>query len=113
MLTAVAFKYVVSQDLPNLSYLTFLDKFILSSFGFLALIVFQNAFAATWITSNEFDKLTGWCLAGLWVVHLGIAIWIAWQLRVRNQKPKELKSGPIGKDYPAKFNRRKSTQFLS
>lgn len=34
VLTSVAFKYMVAQELPKISYLTLLDKYILMSFFF-------------------------------------------------------------------------------
>ena len=46
VLTSVAFKYMVAQELPKISYLTLLDKYILLSFTFLALVGGQNTLAA-------------------------------------------------------------------
>jgi hypothetical protein len=46
VLTAVAFKFVVSQNLPNISYLTLLDKYVLTSFVMLFIVVVENAVVA-------------------------------------------------------------------
>lgn len=46
VLTSVAFKYMVAQELPKISYLTLLDKYILLSFAFLALVGAQNTLVA-------------------------------------------------------------------
>ncbi|XP_071488348.1 cys-loop ligand-gated ion channel-like [Diadema antillarum] len=43
LLTAVAFKFVVSQSLPNTSYQTLLDYYVLWCMVFLCLVVVQNA----------------------------------------------------------------------
>ena len=51
VLTSVAFKYMVAQELPRISYLTLLDKYILLSFAFLALVGGQNTLAA--MVENE------------------------------------------------------------
>ena len=42
LLTAVAFKQVVSTHLPSISYLTILDKYVLCGFLMQVLVVFQN-----------------------------------------------------------------------
>lgn len=42
LLTAVAYKLVVAGDLPNISYLTLLDKYVLASLGFLVLCALEN-----------------------------------------------------------------------
>ncbi|XP_074642258.1 cys-loop ligand-gated ion channel-like isoform X3 [Tubulanus polymorphus] len=43
VLTAVAFKFVVNQSLPKISYLTYLDKYILVSMTLLILVNFWHA----------------------------------------------------------------------
>ena len=54
LLTSVAFKHMVSQELPRISYLTLLDTYILLSFAFLALVGGQNAFAALFTDAESF-----------------------------------------------------------
>ncbi len=51
LLTAVAFKFVVSQSLPHISYLTLLDKYVLTSFVMLFFVVVENV-AASLLESN-------------------------------------------------------------
>lgn len=53
VLTSVAFKYMVSQELPRISYLTLLDVYVLVSFTFLALVGGQNAFSS--LLSDGFE----------------------------------------------------------
>ncbi|XP_072021155.1 acetylcholine receptor subunit alpha-type acr-7-like [Amphiura filiformis] len=53
LLTAVAFKFVVSQSLPTISYLTILDKYVLLGLVIQCLMVGQNALAS--IFSSEQD----------------------------------------------------------
>jgi hypothetical protein len=42
VLASVAYKYVVSQNLPNISYLTLCDVYVLGSFVFMAAVVMEN-----------------------------------------------------------------------
>merc|ERR1712083_3670 len=42
VLSSVAYKYIVSSDLPRINYLTFCDMYVLANFSFSALVVFQN-----------------------------------------------------------------------
>ena len=55
VLTSVAFKYMVAQELPRISYLTLLDKYILLSFAFLALVGGQNTLAAVIVEERIVD----------------------------------------------------------
>merc|ERR1712217_603469 len=42
VLASVAYKYIVSQDLPRISYLTLCDLYVLGNFTFAALFVFEH-----------------------------------------------------------------------
>jgi hypothetical protein len=42
VLASVAYKYIVSQDLPRISYLTLCDLYVLGNFSFAALFVFEH-----------------------------------------------------------------------
>jgi len=44
VLTAVAFSYVVLGELPNVPYLTLMDKYILTGYGFVVLIMIESSF---------------------------------------------------------------------
>jgi len=44
LLTSVAFKFVVNQSLPKISYLTYLDKYVLLAISFLCLICLWHSF---------------------------------------------------------------------
>ena len=46
LLTSIAFKFVVAEKLPNLSYQTHLDKFILWGFVLQVMFIFASALAA-------------------------------------------------------------------
>jgi len=44
VLASITFKYIMSQQLPVVSYQTYMDKYILANFLFLALVLFGNIF---------------------------------------------------------------------
>ena len=56
MLSSVALKFVVSQSLPVISYLTLLDKYLITSFFYLFLVVLQNS-VVYWISDNDVAKI--------------------------------------------------------
>lgn len=53
VLTAVAFKLEISAGLPDLSYLTRLDQFVLVSFMFIGGISVENALAFYWLDDDQ------------------------------------------------------------
>jgi hypothetical protein len=46
LLTVVAFKLLLSDNLPKVAYLTYLDKYVLTSFIFIFVIAIENALVA-------------------------------------------------------------------
>ncbi|XP_072180076.1 cys-loop ligand-gated ion channel-like [Diadema setosum] len=69
LLTAVAFKFVVSQSLPNTSYQTLLDYYVLWCMVFLCLVVVQNA-----AVSAFYDGSSAMIFDIVWMAVLGVAI---------------------------------------
>ncbi|XP_071494596.1 cys-loop ligand-gated ion channel-like [Diadema antillarum] len=69
LLTAVAFKFVVSQSLPNTSYQTLLDYYVLWCMIFLCLVVVQNA-----AVSAFYDGSSAMIFDIVWMAVLGVAI---------------------------------------
>ncbi len=76
LLTAVAFKYVVSEKLPSISYLTLLDSYVLCGFGMQVLVVLENSVALVWDETGEggrtgipFDAVGSVALATYLVVY--------------------------------------------
>ena len=53
VLTAVAFKQIISAELPNVSYLTLLDVFVLASFASTCLVAFENIVVGQVASSPE------------------------------------------------------------
>ncbi|EDQ92771.1 uncharacterized protein MONBRDRAFT_30738 [Monosiga brevicollis MX1] len=72
LLTLIAVKFVVASDLPNASYLTWLDAYILFGFFLLILVVAENVIAAHYADSRSWIDLIGVCVLGvIWVgVHV-------------------------------------------
>lgn len=58
LLTAVAYKFVVASAIPQVSYLTLLDKYISLCFAFLCLIITENALFPF------FETRPGWAVTG-------------------------------------------------
>mmetsp|Transcript_36497 Transcript_36497/g.53461 ORF Transcript_36497/g.53461 Transcript_36497/m.53461 type:complete len:403 (-) Transcript_36497:47-1255(-) len=103
LLTTVAFKFVVSDTLPPVSYLTFLDKYLLVSAGAVCAMVAANFLA--WF----FDSLwvDFWLLSGLlaaWVVYNALAYLEAERyLRAGGRFVKEYVPGPAAEGRPWRF----------
>ncbi|XP_041367944.1 acetylcholine-gated ion channel acc-4-like isoform X2 [Gigantopelta aegis] len=82
-LTAVTFKFVVSSSLPVISYLTYLDKYILLSLVFLLLQSIESASVSELTKIYDMDTVVeydlyamGGLLLLLIVFHVGFAIYI-------------------------------------
>ena len=91
LLTAVAFKFVVVESLPKLSYLTYLDMFLFSALFYLVVVIAESAIVAT-IPDDEtrvnVDRALCIGLAIFWVVHLlATAIFFVVESRPSNRKP--------------------------
>ena len=57
VLTAVAFKQIIAAELPNVSYLTLLDIFVLASFASTCLVAFENIVVGQVASSPEGDAM--------------------------------------------------------
>lgn len=60
ILTAVAYKFIIADNMPKCSYSTALDKYVLGCFGMMTLVVFENTFA------QELRPYMFYVLAVLW-----------------------------------------------
>lgn len=58
MLTATAYSLVIAEKLPTLGYLTFLDKYILATFGFIA-IVAAEILVVEWFATDAIEDEGG------------------------------------------------------
>eukprot|EP00055_Hartaetosiga_balthica_P002197 m.3041 g.3041 ORF g.3041 m.3041 type:complete len:413 (+) comp2009_c0_seq1:192-1430(+) len=69
LLTLVAVKFVVANDIPNVSYLTWLDTYILWGFVVITLVVVQNVIASLVSDSlrGVVDKIGLIAFAVLWI----------------------------------------------
>ena len=90
MLTATAYSLVIADGLPTLGYLTFIDKYILSSFAFIALVGIEITIidwvAAKRLTSagmplydaDEVFEYAAYVDIGLWfTLHLAFYIYVS------------------------------------
>lgn len=89
LLTAVAFKFVVSQSLPTISYLTFLDKYVLCGLLFLGCMAIENAVAAIIPdvpTQKDFDQICLYVAVGCFVfIHGVFLVFVFDKSRARNR----------------------------
>ena len=76
VLTVVAFKLQISDSLPDLSYLTLLDGFILGSFLFVSFIAVENICVSDEISnmSAEDDNLAAWVFVAVYTAGTLITI---------------------------------------
>eukprot|EP00484_Ammonia_sp_Unknown_P001953 CAMPEP_0197022306 /NCGR_PEP_ID=MMETSP1384-20130603/3213_1 /TAXON_ID=29189 /ORGANISM="Ammonia sp." /LENGTH=642 /DNA_ID=CAMNT_0042450323 /DNA_START=41 /DNA_END=1969 /DNA_ORIENTATION=+ len=87
ILTAVAFSYVVFDSLPNVPYLTFMDKYILGNYAFLvALMVWSSFMRQDWFT----EIMDVWAMyasiIGLFLYNLGFGVYGTFLRRDEIQK---------------------------
>lgn len=90
LLTAVAFKFVVSQSLPTISYLTLLDKYVLCGLLFLGCMAIENAVAAALILDSaaqkKFDRICLYVGIGCFVcIHVVFFAFVIVKSRTRNR----------------------------
>lgn len=90
LLTAVAFKFVVSQSLPTISYLTLLDKYVLCGLLFLGCMAIENAVAAALILDSaaqkKFDRICLYVGIGCFVcIHVVFLVFVIVKSRTRNR----------------------------
>ncbi|KAH8850228.1 Cys-loop ligand-gated ion channel [Schistosoma japonicum] len=57
-LTSVAFKFVINQSLPKISYLTYMDKYVLMSLAILCVVSIWHAVVTLIPSDAEFEQLT-------------------------------------------------------
>merc|ERR1711933_88038 len=79
MLTAVAFKYVITEQLPKVNYLTVMDYYLLEGFIMLTLLIAENAFVGieswkpieTEKTRDQIDNMMTYIFAIVWgITHI-------------------------------------------
>ena len=67
LLTKVAFKQVNNESVPNISYLTLLDKYIFTGLGFMFLVILQNSLAPHF--DSNFELYSILVLSGIFVIY--------------------------------------------
>jgi len=67
VLTAVAFNFVVLDDLPRVPYLTFMDKYILSGYTFLTAIMVESGFIIR--VAHHIDYIIFWIAAAVLILY--------------------------------------------
>lgn len=89
LLTAVAFKFVVSQSLPTISYLTLLDKYVLSGLVFLGCMAIENAVAAVIPDPDDqklFDRICLYIGIGCFLcIHVVALTFVVIKSKARNE----------------------------
>ena len=76
ILTSIAYSIVIQDKLPNVSYLTFMDKYILTSYAFLIVIVIESVLISQIENDEEmqvyFDSILFWIFFFLWIIIFGV-----------------------------------------
>lgn len=67
LLTIVSFHFIIATELPNVPYLTFIDKYILAAYLFLALNCIETAFGK--YIGEENDKYTFKYMLLIWIFY--------------------------------------------
>lgn len=71
LLTLVAFKFVLQQDVPEVSYMTYMDYYVLVSFFFVVLAIFENLFISFVTDTESRDEIDFYwhiVYVGVWVL---------------------------------------------
>eukprot|EP00045_Choanoeca_perplexa_P005327 m.44947 g.44947 ORF g.44947 m.44947 type:complete len:290 (-) comp13061_c0_seq1:939-1808(-) len=79
LLTLIAVKFVVASDLPNASYVTWLDAYILFGFFLIALVIIQNVIASRFEDETRATiDFVGLAIFGiLWLgLHIGVFVYL-------------------------------------
>jgi hypothetical protein len=72
LLTAVSYKYVIASSLPQISYLTLLDRYIWLCLGFIILVAVENMLGPRYGTKELYMFIS---IFGLFVIiHLGLGV---------------------------------------
>jgi hypothetical protein len=105
MLTATAYSLVIATGLPTLGYLTFLDKYILGTFGFIS-VVGAEVVGINWVTARYTDateqevadmmEYAAYINLGMWfIMHLTLFIYI--KCKVIPSELKKIKTTKVKK----------------
>ena len=86
MLSAVAFRFVVSSMLPKVSYLTWMDYYILTGFVALILLIGENAFLGIDSIDNDTANAVdlGFAIA-FSVIWASLHLFLAWLMLSENR----------------------------
>lgn len=79
-LTAVVFSYVVFDALPNVPYLTWMDKYILGSYAYIVIIMFESAFLE--VIPDEIDYYVFFFFVFALFAYQAAFLWYAYSLRM-------------------------------
>jgi hypothetical protein len=80
LLTATAYSLVIAQDIPKLGYLTFSDKYIYVTFGYIFSITIQFAFLQ--FASELFDRIALFANLGIWFAYNVGALVVAYRMQL-------------------------------
>jgi len=100
VLTAVAFKLQIADSLPDLSYLTLLDGWVLASFLFIAAVAVENIFAESHLADEE-DELCRDIFVGVYCAgNALLALLVLWNSKYFRKSRYRLKNGKLAKVHP-------------
>jgi hypothetical protein len=98
LLTSVAFKFVVADSLPTISYQTTLDKYILICNGFISLAIFENVLYPALAYDNKKRKpvINEWYLMLIFSIlflFFNIYFWVSVSRGFKKRRKLEIEKG--------------------
>jgi len=85
ILTTVTFTFIVFENLPNVSYLTYMDKYVLFSYGYLVALMVESVLIAN--ADLKTDEAFFFVFFALWILyHVGFLLYA-----VKLRKDEQLK----------------------
>jgi len=87
LLTVVAFKFSLTQNIPKVSYNTVLDTYLLWCFVFLVIVATENALVAKYLSDPNTEYFFFIALSALWIIYnLWEIFRVVLQLSIYNRK---------------------------
>lgn len=102
ILTSIAFGYVITEKLPDVSYVTFIQTYNMITFLFLILLTIVSLSSKKLYGDNKTDTFFGLIMGGIYILYHIIFILIGYKKRINEKKKLFLGSDEISSSYDYK-----------